>query len=77
MFPSAAAIAASIPMPIDVAPGLVPVLTMLIILLVGALEIARSVIDERRARDLAARNRRHGRVRHPRRAGSGDRALAA
>ncbi len=77
MFPSAAAIAASIPMPIDVSPGLVPVLTMLVILLVGALEIVRSVIDERRARDLAVRNQSRARVARPRRAGSGDRALAA
>ncbi len=77
MFPSAAAIAASIPMPIDLSPGLVPVLTMLAVLLVGALEIARSMIDERRAHDLAVRHQRRARVARPRRAGSGDRALAA
>ncbi len=77
MFPSAAAIAASIPMPIDVSPGWVPVLTMLAVLLVGALEIVRSVIDERRAHDLAVRHQPGARVARPRRVGSRDPALAA
>ncbi len=77
MFPIAAAIAASIPMPIDVSPGWVPVLTMLAVLLVGALEIVRSAIDERQAHDLAVRNQHRARVARPRRAGSSDRALAA
>ena len=77
MFPTAAAIVTSIPMPIDVSPGLVPVLTMLAVLLVGALEIARSVIDEHRARGAAVYHTRRDKGARLRRTGSDRRVLAA
>jgi hypothetical protein len=55
MIPVAAAMSASIPLPVDLAPGMAPLLVLLAILALGLVEVTRALVSERTA--LRSRSR--------------------
>lgn len=55
MIPVAAAMSASIPLPVDLAPGMAPLLVLLAILALGLVEMTRALASERTARRSRSR----------------------
>jgi len=50
MIPVAAAMSASIPLPVDLAPGMAPLIVLLAILALGLVEVTRALASDRKVR---------------------------